>query len=85
MTNHFDQEWTTEHNGKIKVKDMTREHVRNCLQWCSRMEHRTIIGSVIDLDTEPMAWIVEMKGKDGLYYRDWIALFTTRLLATCLL
>lgn len=73
---YLDTVWTTEKQGPIKVRDMTRPHVRNSLQWCLRRESHTVLGT--DIDDWAESW--EFKDKDGLYYRDWIAIFTTRLL-----
>ena len=75
MTDQFDTVWNTEHQGPIKVRDMKRSHVRNSLQWVLRRQDRTILGS--EIDDDDMAIV---KDKDGLYYRDWIAIFTARLL-----
>lgn len=75
MTDQFDEVWTTEHQGPIAVRDMKRSHVRNSLQWCLRRESRSILGTALD-----GAYLSEVKDKDGLYYRDWIAIFTARLL-----
>lgn len=78
MTNQFDEVWHTKDQGPIKVRDMKRSHVRNSLQWCLRRESDTIIGTDLDVVTGWKAW--DTKDKDGLYYRDWIAIFTARLL-----
>jgi hypothetical protein len=75
MTDQFDEVWHTEHQGPIKVRDMKRSHVRNSLQWVMRRQDRSILGTALD-DT----YLSDVKDKDGLYYRDWIAIFTARLL-----
>jgi hypothetical protein len=58
---------------------MTRSHVRNALQWAMRRESRTVLGTDMDVDLS-IAHPVWHRDKDGLYYRDWIAIFTARLL-----
>ena len=58
---------------------MKRSHVRNALQWCMRREGRTILGTRWDFDDIDDS-IPSTKDKDGYYYRDWIAIFTARLL-----
>ena len=60
----YDNVWHTQHQGPIQVKDMKRSHIRNSLQWCIRKQE--IHGPNIH--------------KDGLYYNEWIAIFTARLL-----
>lgn len=78
MTNQFDEVWVTQHEGPIKVRDMKRSHVRNSLQWVLRRQDRTILGTEFDVDVS--AHLDWNRDKDGLYYRDWIAIFTARLL-----
>lgn len=56
--------WTTQHQGAMQVGAMTRGHVRNSLQWCIRKLEA--VGTDVT--------------KDGLYYSEWIAIFTARLL-----
>ena len=56
--------WTTQHQGAMQVGAMTRGHVRNTLQWCIRKLDE--VGPDVT--------------KDGLYYSEWIAIFTARLL-----
>ena len=79
MTTQFDEVWVTENQGPIKVRDMKRSHVRNSLQWCLRRQVRTVLGTEWDLPDSYNDKDVE-RDKDGLYYRDWIAIFTARLL-----
>lgn len=78
MTDQFDTIWETEHQGPIKVRDMKRSHVRNSLQWVLRRQDRTVLGT--DFDEFDDGGPYNQKDKDGLYYRDWIAIFTARLL-----
>jgi hypothetical protein len=82
MTDQFERVWQTEHQGPIQVRDMKRSHVRNSLQWCLRRQDRTVLGTDMD-DTDWKKVDPEYqirRDKDGLYYRDWIAIFTARLL-----
>lgn len=74
---YLDDIWTTRLGEPIQVSKMTRAHVRNSLQWCILREGRTILGT----EWDDHDWARTVKDKDGLYYRDWIAIFTARLLS----
>jgi hypothetical protein len=77
----FDEVWQTENQGPIQVRDMKRSHVRNSLQWVLRRQDRTVLGTEFDnFDDVDAGGPYNQKDKDGLYYRDWIAIFTARLL-----
>lgn len=74
----FSQVWNTKDEGPILVQDMKRSHVRNSLQWCLRRLDRSVLGTKDDNfdDGGPYGEC----DKDGYYYRDWVAIFTARLL-----
>ena len=81
----FNHVWVTQHEGPVLVRNMTRSHVRNSLQWCMRRLDSTVLGT--DLDTMLASnWSITgssidyVKDKDGFYYSEWIAIFTARLL-----
>lgn len=63
--------WVTKGGEMLRLGDMSREHVRNCLQFCTRKY------------SELGAWEKELGipvTKDGYRYPEWCAAFTAKLL-----
>lgn len=78
MSEPFDHVWVTQYDGPVKVKDMTRSHIHNCLQWVLRRQRNTVLGT--DCSNTSNTWAATFKDKDGLYYSEWISIFVARLL-----
>lgn len=66
--------WVTKDQQHININNMARPHVRNALQWCMAREHHSVIHQ------QRQDWPFPIDNKDGHLYRDWIAMFTARLL-----
>ena len=65
-----DMVWWTEDLRTIPLGEMTRDHVRNALQWCIRRQ-----------STEKFTQYSKLLAcKDGYTYQEWITAFTVRLL-----
>lgn len=66
-----DMVWRTQDGRELRVGDMTRDHIRNCLHFCNRKHS--------ELGDFEVALGIPVK-KDGHRYPDWIAAFTAKLL-----
>lgn len=60
----IDMVWWTKDLRQMKLGEMTREHVRNALQWCLQRQS----------SRNGPTW------KDGHTYQQWVTSFTIRLL-----
>lgn len=82
----FDCIWQTKDLKLVRVRDMTRDHVRNALQWVTTREPRSNLYSAfwenfrLEDGTMPEELDNIYCDKDGKMYRDWAAIFLARLL-----
>ena len=59
--------WVTEDGRKIRLDQMSRTHIQNCLRWCQ---------TKLDKSGRPAGQIK----KDGFTYQDWLSAFFAKLM-----
>jgi hypothetical protein len=78
MTDEYlDWIWYTRDNIELLVRDMSRSHVRNSLQWCiqrqANQSYQRRPRDIFDV-------FGTIGDKDGRFFDEWITAFTIRLL-----